>query len=77
MSSMDEAQGPYQSRMELPSANIDDFITAHAINVLVMDIEGQSVICFPMPICRALSGFFWNCMTIFMGLPVSVTSPMP
>jgi FkbM family methyltransferase len=40
MSSMDEAQGPYQSCIELPSANIDDFITAHAINVLVMDIEG-------------------------------------
>jgi hypothetical protein len=40
MSSMDETQGPYQSCIELPSANIDDFITAHAINVLVMDIEG-------------------------------------
>lgn len=40
MSSMDENQGPYECEISLTSDNIDDFIPAHAINVLVMDIEG-------------------------------------
>ncbi|HHV66824.1 FkbM family methyltransferase [Brucella intermedia] len=40
MSSMDENQGPYEHAIELSSTNIDEFITRHAINVLVMDIEG-------------------------------------
>jgi len=40
MSSMDKEQGPYEQEISLASANIDTFITAHNINVLVMDIEG-------------------------------------
>ncbi|NTJ41963.1 FkbM family methyltransferase [Agrobacterium larrymoorei] len=40
MSSMDEKQGPYESRIEISSENIDDFIFRHRINALVMDIEG-------------------------------------
>ncbi len=40
MSSMDENQGPYEHAIELSSTNIDEFITRHGINVLVMDIEG-------------------------------------
>jgi FkbM family methyltransferase len=40
MSSMDKNQGPYQLEISLKSANIDEFISDHSINVLVMDIEG-------------------------------------
>lgn len=40
MSSMDKNQGPYQREISLASTNIDSFIADHAINVLVMDIEG-------------------------------------
>lgn len=40
MSSMDENQGSYQFEISLASTNIDGFIADHAINVLVMDIEG-------------------------------------
>lgn len=40
MSSMDRNQGPYEHEILLTSTNIDDFITDHAISVLVMDIEG-------------------------------------
>ncbi|KXG85281.1 FkbM family methyltransferase [Agrobacterium bohemicum] len=40
MSSMDENQGPYEHRIEIPSENIDAFIAQHRINALVMDIEG-------------------------------------
>ncbi|WP_376710552.1 FkbM family methyltransferase [Pseudochrobactrum lubricantis] len=40
MSSMDKEQGPYEHEISLASANIDNFIAAHDINVLVMDIEG-------------------------------------
>src|SRR5690606_35137798 len=40
MSSMDENQGPYEHAIELSSANIDEFIVRHDINVLIMDIEG-------------------------------------
>lgn len=40
MSSMDRDQGPYEQEISLASANIDGFIAAHKINVLVMDIEG-------------------------------------
>ena len=40
MSSMDENQGPYEKRIEIPSENIDEFINRHRINALVMDIEG-------------------------------------
>ncbi len=40
MSSMDENQGPYEDRIEIPSENIDEFIARHQINALVMDIEG-------------------------------------
>ena len=40
MSSMDKNQGPYQCELSLASTNIDCFIVDHAINVLVMDIEG-------------------------------------
>lgn len=40
MSSMDEQQGPYESRIEIGSENIDNFIRVHDINVMVMDIEG-------------------------------------
>jgi FkbM family methyltransferase len=40
MSSMDKNQGPYQREISLVSINIDRFIADHAINVLVMDIEG-------------------------------------
>ncbi|MTH79200.1 FkbM family methyltransferase [Paracoccus aestuariivivens] len=40
MSSMIESQGPYEDRISITSQNIDSFIDEHAINVLVMDIEG-------------------------------------
>lgn len=40
MSSMDKSQGPYRREISLASTNIDQFIADHAINVLVMDIEG-------------------------------------
>lgn len=40
MSSMDKNQGPYEWEISLTSSNIDDFIADHAVNVLVMDIEG-------------------------------------
>lgn len=40
MSSMDEAQGPYEECIEISSENIDEFIARHEINALVMDIEG-------------------------------------
>ena len=40
MSSMDENQGPYERAIELSSINIDEFVSRHGINVLVMDIEG-------------------------------------
>ncbi len=40
MSSMDRDQGPFEREISLSSANIDDFIAANAVNVLVMDIEG-------------------------------------
>ncbi|MEK1889823.1 MAG: FkbM family methyltransferase [Phyllobacterium sp.] len=40
MSSMDKNQGPYQCEISVRSTNIDDFIADHAINILVMDIEG-------------------------------------
>jgi FkbM family methyltransferase len=40
MSSMDKDQGPFEYNIELSSSNIDEFIQVHAINVLVMDIEG-------------------------------------
>ena len=40
MSSMDEQQGPYEHRIDIPSENIDEFIERHEINALVMDIEG-------------------------------------
>jgi FkbM family methyltransferase len=40
MSSMDKNQGPYESEIELATADIDMFITRHRINALVMDIEG-------------------------------------
>ena len=40
MSSMIEAQGPYEEVIEVGSEDIDAFIAAQDINVLVMDIEG-------------------------------------
>ncbi|MBA4774700.1 MULTISPECIES: FkbM family methyltransferase [Agrobacterium] len=40
MSSMDENQGPYEKRIEISSANIDEFIASRGITALVMDIEG-------------------------------------
>lgn len=40
MSSMIEAQGPYEEVIEVGSEDIDAFIAAQQINVLVMDIEG-------------------------------------
>jgi len=40
MSSMMEGQGPYDEIISIPSRNIDAFIAANNINVLVMDIEG-------------------------------------
>ncbi|TQS70189.1 FkbM family methyltransferase [Rhodobacteraceae bacterium] len=40
MSSMIETQGPFESTIEITSRNVDEFITGHDINVLVMDIEG-------------------------------------
>ncbi len=40
MSSMVEAQGPYEEVLTIRSSNIDEFIRTHDINVLVMDIEG-------------------------------------
>ena len=43
MSSMDKNQGPYEHEISLASTNVDDFITSHNINVLVMDIEGAEL----------------------------------
>jgi len=43
MSSMDKDQGPFEYRIELSSSNIDEFIKLHAINVLIMDIEGAEL----------------------------------
>lgn len=40
MSSMDPNQGPYEHEISISSTNIDEFLTTHNINVLVMDIEG-------------------------------------
>jgi FkbM family methyltransferase len=40
MSSMDKNQGPYRRELALSTTNIDSFIADHAINILVMDIEG-------------------------------------
>lgn len=43
MSSLVEHQGPYQDTLQITSADIDAFIADHAINVLVMDIEGAEL----------------------------------
>lgn len=40
MSSLIEEQGPYLEVLEIPSLDVDALVTAHDINVLVMDIEG-------------------------------------
>ena len=40
MSSMIESQGPFEDVIEIGSQNVDSFIRAQGINVLVMDIEG-------------------------------------
>jgi FkbM family methyltransferase len=40
MSSLLEAQGPYYDIVTVRSANIDEFILQHQIDVVVMDIEG-------------------------------------
>jgi len=40
MSSLMEAQGPYQDVIQIPSLDLDSLVSEHNINVLVMDIEG-------------------------------------
>ena len=40
MSSLIKEQGPYREVIETPSLDVDSLISAHGINVLVMDIEG-------------------------------------
>jgi FkbM family methyltransferase len=40
MSSLLEHQGPYYETLSVRSANIDEFILQHQIDVVVMDIEG-------------------------------------
>lgn len=40
MSSLLKHQGPYERTILIESSNLDDFIAAHSVNVLVMDIEG-------------------------------------
>lgn len=40
MSSVVEHQGPYDETLTITSANIDQFISQHEIDVIVMDIEG-------------------------------------
>jgi FkbM family methyltransferase len=40
MSSIIEHQGPYDETLTITSANIDNFIAQHGIDVVVMDIEG-------------------------------------
>ncbi|WP_163266248.1 FkbM family methyltransferase [Chelativorans alearense] len=40
MSSVVEHQGPYEDTLMITSTNIDHFISQHAIDVIVMDIEG-------------------------------------
>lgn len=40
MSSLYAQQGSYSRKRTITSRNIDDFVHTHAINVLVMDIEG-------------------------------------
>ena len=40
MSSIIEHQGPYDETLTITSANIDQFVSQHRIDVIVMDIEG-------------------------------------
>ena len=40
MSSLIKEQGPYREVIETPSLDVDQLISSHGINVLVMDIEG-------------------------------------
>jgi FkbM family methyltransferase len=40
MSSIIEHQGPYDETLTITSANIDQFVSQHRIDVVVMDIEG-------------------------------------
>ncbi|MEX0408683.1 FkbM family methyltransferase [Aquibium sp. LZ166] len=43
MSSRFAEQGPYEQVIQVPSSDIDTFLQAHGINVLVMDIEGSEL----------------------------------
>lgn len=43
MSSRFAEQGPYEQIIQVPSSDIDAFLEAHDINVLVMDIEGSEL----------------------------------
>jgi FkbM family methyltransferase len=43
MSSRFAGQGPYERVIEVASCDIDTFLDAHGINVLVMDIEGSEL----------------------------------
>ncbi|SMH26587.1 FkbM family methyltransferase [Mesorhizobium australicum] len=43
MSSRFAEQGPYEQVIQVPSSDIDTFLRAHDINVLVMDIEGSEL----------------------------------
>lgn len=43
MSSLIEAQGPYEATIKITSSNIDQVIDEHRIDIVVMDIEGAEV----------------------------------
>lgn len=43
MSSRFAEQGPYEQVVQVPSSDVDAFLDAHDINVLVMDIEGSEL----------------------------------
>lgn len=43
MSSRFAEQGPYEQIVQVPSSDVDAFLDAHDINVLVMDIEGSEL----------------------------------
>lgn len=43
MSSKFPEQGPHEEKLEITSVDIDQFITSHRINVIVMDVEGAEL----------------------------------
>ena len=42
-SSLIESQGCYEETIHVPSANVDEFVARHSIDLMVMDIEGAEL----------------------------------